>query len=114
MKRYGIYGCSNPECSFGYNLEVHHIIPVAKGGKDEYENYIILCLRCHRGKGNHKNYKQRLVILWTYKFYFESKADANLKFTKENKKILSGRCPVCGREFVSRDALEMNDLHCRK
>ena len=77
MERYRDFGCANPECSFGYGLEVHHIIPVSRGGKDEYENYIILCFRCHRKSGNHRNYKQRLVMLWTYKFYFESKADAN-------------------------------------
>ncbi|HDR9497083.1 TPA: HNH endonuclease [Burkholderia cepacia] len=32
-------------------LEVDHIIPVAEGGADEFDNYITACLPCNRGKG---------------------------------------------------------------
>jgi hypothetical protein len=32
-------------------LEVDHIIPVADGGKNEFDNYITACLPCNRGKG---------------------------------------------------------------
>ena len=67
------FGCFNPECKSGLGLEVHHIVPRSKGGKDESENYIILCRQCHRGLKNHSNWRKRAVILWTYKFYFESK-----------------------------------------
>ncbi|MGA1824391.1 MAG: HNH endonuclease [bacterium] len=33
--------------SCGVNIEVHHIIPKDKGGKDEIENAIPLCFDCH-------------------------------------------------------------------
>lgn len=34
--------CSSPD-----SLQVHHILPVAKGGKDDLENLIVLCSGCH-------------------------------------------------------------------
>lgn len=83
LKRFGGFGCFNPECKSGLEIEVHHIIPKSKGGKNEYENYIILCRDCHRGKNNHSNFKDRITALWTYKFYFES-------FLKYEKGTLNG------------------------
>jgi len=73
MNLYRQFGCFNPDCKSGTDLEVHHIIPKSKGGKNEYENYIILCYKCHRYFKNHSHYRERTTILWTYKFYFESK-----------------------------------------
>ncbi|MCL2116930.1 MAG: HNH endonuclease [Planctomycetaceae bacterium] len=35
-----------------WNLEIDHIIPVAKGGGDYYENYQLLCGSCNRIKGD--------------------------------------------------------------
>lgn len=32
-------------------LEVDHIVPVAEGGADEFDNYITACFPCNRGKG---------------------------------------------------------------
>jgi hypothetical protein len=32
-------------------LEVDHIVPIAEGGPDEFDNYITACLPCNRGKG---------------------------------------------------------------
>lgn len=34
-------------------LEVHHILPVSKGGGDEQKNLITLCKKCH--KKRHKD-----------------------------------------------------------
>lgn len=31
-----------------YYLEVHHILPLSRGGKDNLENVIALCPNCHR------------------------------------------------------------------
>jgi len=73
MNHFSEHGCFNPECRSGTNLEVHHIIPRSRGGRNRFENYIILCHECHRKLGNHRKYSERCVILWTYKFYFESK-----------------------------------------
>jgi len=70
------YGCFNPDCKSGFELECHHIIPKSKGGKDEFENYIILCRQCHMEGENHSNYTERCAALWTWKFYFESKIRA--------------------------------------
>ena len=33
-------------------LDVDHIIPKSRGGKNTYENFQVLCLRCNRAKGN--------------------------------------------------------------
>jgi 5-methylcytosine-specific restriction endonuclease McrA len=32
-------------------LEIDHVRPISKGGKDLKSNYQVLCLRCNRGKG---------------------------------------------------------------
>lgn len=34
----------------GIKLEVDHIIPKSKNGKDEFENYITACYECNHGK----------------------------------------------------------------
>lgn len=72
-KKFESFGCFNPECKSGFDIEVHHIIPKSKGGKNEYYNYILLCFECHRKSKNHRSYHERRTALWTWKFYFESK-----------------------------------------
>lgn len=32
----------------GVNIEVHHIVPRAKGGEDSFDNAIPLCFLCQR------------------------------------------------------------------
>jgi len=39
----------------GIKLEVHHIIPIYKGGKDELDNLITLCFDCHHFAPNDLN-----------------------------------------------------------
>ena len=41
-------------------LEVHHIVPVAKGGGDEPENLVTLCKECH--KKRHKELRADEVV----------------------------------------------------
>ena len=39
----------------GVKVEVHHILPVAKGGTDVAENAIALCFDCHADAGHYNN-----------------------------------------------------------
>lgn len=64
--------CCIPNCKFGYNLETHHIIPLKRGGKDEFENYIVLCEFCHRHTKIHRYSEDKRLILYVYKFFIES------------------------------------------
>ncbi len=34
----------------GVSLQIHHILPVHKGGKNDEENLITLCVQCHGGR----------------------------------------------------------------
>lgn len=63
--------CLMPDCNFGYDLEVHHIQPLSKGGTDTFDNLIILCRACHRGRKFHSNWKENRITLLTLKFYNE-------------------------------------------
>lgn len=39
--------CIIPECNDSGNLEVHHIIPVSRGGSDSLDNLVTLCRKHH-------------------------------------------------------------------
>ena len=63
-----------PDCNYGYDLEVHHIQPLSKGGTDTFDNLIILCKACHRSRGSrgyHKFWEDKILELTTIKFYNE-------------------------------------------
>lgn len=80
MKReayFNSYGkfCMNPDCMYGLGLQVHHIVPLSQDGKDEEENYIILCRRCHQGREVHRNFERTEILLATYKYYAEALID---------------------------------------
>jgi len=65
------YTCAHPECTSGYDIEVHHIRPLSKGGEDAYWNVISLCYKCHRRKGLHSKSDEVLCELYTYKSMHE-------------------------------------------
>ena len=60
--------CSFPDCIEGYGLEVHHIHPIERGGKDLIENYILLCKGCHRRRKLHSKFSEWKLTLLVYKF----------------------------------------------
>ena len=39
------------KCGSGKNLEIDHVVPLAKGGSNRLENLQLLCQRCNRMKG---------------------------------------------------------------
>ena len=42
------YGFRNSRCDSKYRVEIHHIEPISRGGKDEYENLVTLCYDHHK------------------------------------------------------------------
>ena len=65
------YVCQHPDCDSGKNIEVHHVMPIKQGGKDEYWNYISLCFRCHRYSKLHRGWEERMTELFTFKAFWE-------------------------------------------
>lgn len=46
----------------GGELTVDHILPKSRGGKDEWENVVVACLRCNVAKGNRTPEEAGLTI----------------------------------------------------
>jgi len=63
--------CFMPDCNYGYDLEVHHIQPLGKGGTDTFDNLIVLCKACHTRRKLHSNWQEKQLELLTLKFYRE-------------------------------------------
>jgi hypothetical protein len=42
------YKCGNPVCRTLVTLDIHHLAPVSKGGKNDPDNLLVLCPNCHR------------------------------------------------------------------
>ncbi len=49
------------QCSSTVNLEVHHIIPVSRGGQTAMFNLKTLCEACHRRQPFHSHLQKRGV-----------------------------------------------------
>jgi 5-methylcytosine-specific restriction endonuclease McrA len=59
--------------------DVHHIIPVSEGGKNEINNMITLCPNCHRLAHRNLLSKEKLFILlknWTISSSSKEEMDA--------------------------------------
>jgi len=66
-----LYHCCKPGCSYGFDLQVHHIYEVSQGGTDDFTNYIILCKDCHQHSRLHRLSEDHKIELLVYKFYIE-------------------------------------------
>ena len=52
LKQYGNKCCY---CGSENKLEIDHIIPISKGGREDERNMQVLCKRCNISKGNRIN-----------------------------------------------------------
>lgn len=50
-------------CKSTKDLEVYHIIPLSKGGKEDEDNMQILCKKCNRSKSNKLDIDQFIIIV---------------------------------------------------
>ena len=71
LKKYG-WKCMHPECKSGFEIEVHHIVPLSKGGVNDENNYIILCRKCHGRVRKGSRSGELEIELSVYKYYAES------------------------------------------
>jgi 5-methylcytosine-specific restriction endonuclease McrA len=89
------YDCSNPFCKDGLDPEVHHIIPLSRGGMDRYYNYVVLCRHCHRSSGVHSHWEFMLPILNSWKTNQELKVlgfvleEGSAKYHKNVLRLIS-------------------------
>lgn len=49
--------CARCGISLLAGYEIDHVWPVARGGRHEFENLQLLCVRCNRGKGARVNWR---------------------------------------------------------
>ena len=65
--------CCHPDCKSGFQIEVHHIVPLSKGGEDKMWNMIALCWACHRTNGlhNRRTWNRKTLDLYTWKSFRE-------------------------------------------
>ena len=59
LKKYK-YKCVN--CENTENLEVDHIIPLSRGGREDEDNMQILCRKCNRKKKNFIDFRKYFKI----------------------------------------------------
>lgn len=96
--------CCMPGCQFGHNLEVHHIVPIKKGGTDSFDNYLILCSDCHRHSRIHRYSEQKMLQLYIFKFFVEQDV---LGFTSDTPENSEEEFHLKIREFLVEKKEEM-------
>lgn len=56
----GKYRCAY--CKSIKNLEIDHIIPLSRGGKEDEDNMQVLCKPCNRKKSNSVDFREFIII----------------------------------------------------
>lgn len=104
LKKYNNFTCESCNQKKESNeLEIDHIIPLIKGGTNDYSNLQVLCIDCHLNKCKNEwkdnIYKQKRIILTAEEklellkdFLVENKHKnrAEIQFLISNDPILSG------------------------
>lgn len=64
IKKRDNYTCQYCGSTYRGNLEVHHIVPISKGGPDKSSNLVTACGRCNRKIGTKIIYPKKSKTLW--------------------------------------------------
>ncbi|MBA7544890.1 hypothetical protein ES705_37251 [subsurface metagenome] len=76
------------KCGIKDNLEVDHIIPLSRGGREDEDNMQILCSKCNRKKHNYIDFRQFFIIGENPEYIFTKKDfPINAWSAKEFKEI---------------------------
>lgn len=77
------------QCGSTVKLEIDHIIPISKGGREDEDNMQVLCQKCNRTKHNKADYSKYFNITKNKNYIFINKEISKLKINpKEFSKII--------------------------
>lgn len=85
--------------------DLHHIIPIKKGGTGELQNLVLLCPNCHRKAHNKyftKEYLQPLSIYYTFsdwETYYNISSHSELRLSYSPRSKRKYYCK-CGKEMA--------------
>jgi 5-methylcytosine-specific restriction endonuclease McrA len=74
------------------SLEIHHIIPVCKGGSDSPNNLITLCPTCHRMIDNPNPKLEKYKDPTTFECKRCGKSWTSYRFNNHDLPIVCGKC----------------------
>lgn len=69
-------------CWTSREVQIHHIIPVEKGGDNSEENLVVVCLNCHSGVHT-RRYMARNISVATLRLYKETWLDLVRRFPSD-------------------------------
>ena len=76
------------QCGAKKDLEVDHIIPLSRGGREDEDNMQILCKTCNRKKHNYIDFRKFFIIGKNPEYiYVKNDIPLNAWSAKEFKKI---------------------------
>ena len=72
--------CQRPECSATEDLEIDHVIPLSRGGRNDITNLQVLCKSCNCSKGNRHStdYRSHAYKLLIDKLNAEDQDEINI------------------------------------
>ena len=114
-KRFNIFNRDNFRCTYcgrsssedGVKLEVDHIIPVVKGGKNTEENLTTACYECNRGKNAkllNKPLDKRKSVLTKEQWKQVNELPPDISYVKD----ITHRLGVASFSFPTQQTLVIN------